>query len=254
MLIILTSAKTMTGTSKIKAPAGTLPRFAQEANEIALNMAQFSTDDLKKILKLNPKLALENYNRFQDFHTESIKPLQALLAYTGVVYKNIQPKDFSEDDFLYANEHLRIASICYGLLRPLDLIKPYRMEYDVKLPELGEGNMYNFWRPRQTELLIDEVKKNGNILINLASQEIQGAYDWKEVAKAVRIITPEFKVWKDGTAKTIVIYMKMARGQMTRHILKNRISDPEELKNFTWEGFSYNEEMSDGDNWVFLQS
>lgn len=254
MIIILTSAKIMTGTSKIKAPAGTSPRFSQEASEIALNMAQFSTDELRKILKLNPKLALENYNRFQEFHTEEVHPLQALLAYTGVVYKNIQPKDFSEEDFLYANEHLRIASICYGLLRPLDLIKPYRMEYDVKLPELGEGNMYNFWRPRQTELLIDEVKKNGNILMNLASQEIQGAYDWKEVGKAVRIITPEFKVWKDGVAKTIVIYTKMARGQMTRHILKNRISDAEELKNFTWEGYSYNEEMSEGDNWVFLQS
>ena len=193
MLIILTSAKTMTGTSKIKAPAGTMPRFAQEANEIALNMAQFSTDDLKKILKLNPKLALENYNRFQEFHTAEVHSLQALLAYTGVVFKNINPKDFTEDDFLYANDHLRVASICYGLLRPLDLIKPYRMEYEVKLPELGEGNMYNYWRPRQTELLIDEVKKSDNILINLASQEIQGAYDWKKVGSTVRIITPEFK-------------------------------------------------------------
>lgn len=94
------------------------------------------------------------------------------------------------------------------------------MEYEVKLPELGEGNMYNYWRSRQTELLIDEVKKSDNILINLASQEIQGAYDWKKVGSTVRIITPEFKVWKDGKAQTIVIYMKMARGQMTRYILK----------------------------------
>lgn len=254
MLIILTSAKTMTDTSKIKAPAGSTPRFAQEANEIALNMAQFSTDELKKILKLNPKLALENYNRFQEFHTEEVHSLQALLAYTGVVFKNINPKDFTEEDFLYANDHLRIASICYGLLRPLDQIKPYRMEYEVKLPELGEGNMYNFWRPRQTELLIDEVKQNDNILMNLASYEIQGAFDWKKLGKAARIITPEFKVWKDGNAKTIVIYTKMARGQMTRHILKNRITDPEELKNFSWEGFTWDEGMSDGDNWVFLQS
>lgn len=254
MLIILTSAKTMTGTSKIKAPAGTTPRFSQEASEIALNMAQFSVDELRKILKLNPKLALENYNRFQEFHTESIKPLSALLAYTGVVFKNINPKDFTGEDFRYANEHLRIASICYGLLRPLDRIKPYRMEYEVKLPELGEGNMYNFWRPRQTELLIKEVKKNGNILMNLASQEIQGAYDWKKVGQSVRIITPEFKVLKDGKPQTIVIYTKMARGQMTRHILKNRITDPEALKAFTWEGFAYDESLSDGDNWVFLQS
>lgn len=254
MLIILTSAKTMTGTSTIKAPHGTTPRFAQEASEIALNMAQFSTDELKKLMKLNPKLALDNYNRFQEFHTEGVCSLQALLAYTGVVFKNINPKDFTEDDFLYANDHLRIASICYGLLRPLDLIKPYRLEYEVKLPELGEGNMYNFWRPRQTELLIDEVKRNGGILMNLASQEIQGAYNWNEIGKAVRIISPEFKVWKNGKAQTIVIYTKMARGRMTRHILKNRITNPDELKNFTWEGFTYDEAMSEGDNWVFLQS
>ena len=244
----------MTGTSKIKAPVGTTPRFTQEATEIALNMAQFSADELKKILKLNPKRALENYNRFQEFHSEENHSLQAILAYTGVVFKNLAPKDFTPDDFRYMNDHLRIASICYGLLRPLDLIKTYRMEYEVKLPELGEGNMYNYWRPRQTQTLIDDVKANDNILINLASQEIQGAYNWKEVEKAVRIITPEFKVWKDGKAQTIVIYTKMARGQMTRYILKNRITDPEELKQFSWEGFTYDESMSEGDNWVFLQS
>lgn len=244
----------MTGTSKIKVPVGTTPRFTQEATEIALNMAQFSADELKKILKLNPKLALENYNRFQEFHSEENHSLQAILAYTGVVFKNLAPKDFTPDDFRYMNDHLRIASICYGLLRPLDLIKTYRMEYEVKLPELGEGNMYNYWRPRQTQTLIDDVKANDNILINLASQEIQGAYNWKEVEKAVRIITPEFKVWKNGKAQTIVIYTKMARGQMTRYILKNRINEPEALKSFSWEGFRYDESMSDSDNWVFLQS
>lgn len=253
MQIILTSAKTMAATSKIKAPAGNTPRFSQEAIEIALNMSQYSIDELGKMLKLNPKLAAENYRRFQDFHSEENYPLQAVLAYTGVVFKNLNPKDFSEDDFLYMNDHLRIASICYGLLRPLDLIKTYRMEYDVKLPELCEGNMYNFWRPRQTQMLIDDVKADDNILINLASQEIQGAYDWKKIEKSVRIITPEFKIWKNGKPQTIVIYTKMARGQMSRYILKNRINDPEMLKGFTWEGFSYNDEMSDGDNWIFLQ-
>ena len=254
MHIILSPAKTMAGTSKIKAPAGTTPRFNQEAIEIALHMAQYPAEELGRMLKLSPKLMMESYHRFQNFHSAEEEPLQALLAYTGVVFKNINPKDFTEADFRFAQDHLRLVSICYGLLRPLDLIKPYRMEYEVKLPELGEGNMYNYWRPRQTELLIDEVKKNGNILMNLASQEIQGAYNWKEVEKAVRIITPEFKVWKNGKIQTIVIYTKMARGQMTRYILKNRITDPEALKDFSWEGFTYNESLSDGDNWVFLQS
>ena len=100
MLILLSPAKTMTGTSKIKAPQGTTPRFQQEANEIALHMTQFPIDELSRILKLSPKLAAECYRRYQDFHAEDNQPLQAILAYTGVVFKNISPKDFTEEDFL----------------------------------------------------------------------------------------------------------------------------------------------------------
>ena len=253
MHILLSPAKTITGTSKIKVPSGTIPQFQQAATDIALYMAQYSVEDLKRLLKLSPKLALESYERFQHFHSTDERPLQALLAYTGVVFKHINPKDFSEEDFLFAQTHLRIVSICYGLLRPLDLIKPYRMEYDIKLPELGDGNMYNFWKGRQTQSLIKEVKTDDNLLINLASMDVQPAFEWKKIKDSVRIITPEFKVWKNGKAETIVIYAKMARGQMSRYIIKNKISNPEELKSFTWEGFQYKETLSSENNWVFLQ-
>lgn len=253
MHILLSPAKTITGTSKIKVPSGTIPQFQQAATDIALYMAQYSVEDLKRLLKLSPKLALESYERFQHFHSTDERPLQALLAYTGVVFKHINPKDFSEEDFLFAQTHLRIVSICYGLLRPLDLIKPYRMEYDIKLPELGDGNMYNFWKGRQTQSLIKEVKADDNLLINLASMDVQPAFEWKKIEDSVRIITPEFKVWKNGKAETIVIYAKMARGQMSRYIIKNKISNPEELKSFTWEGFQYKETLSSENNWVFLQ-
>ncbi|MBQ8530698.1 MAG: peroxide stress protein YaaA [Parabacteroides sp.] len=253
MHILLSPAKTITGTSKIKVPSGTIPQFQQAATDIALYMAQYSVEDLKRLLKLSPKLALESYERFQHFHSTDKRPLQALLAYTGVVFKHINPKDFSEEDFLFAQTHLRIVSICYGLLRPLDLIKPYRMEYDIKLPELGDGNMYNFWKGRQTQSLIKEVKADDNLLINLASMDVQPAFEWKKIEESVRIITPEFKVWKNGKAETIVIYAKMARGQMSRYIIKNKISNPEELKSFTWEGFQYKETLSSENNWVFLQ-
>lgn len=253
MIILLTSAKTMTGVSSFKAPSMTTPRFAKQASEIALQMAQFPVSELSHLLKLNPKLASETYLRFQEFHSKDKVELQAILAYTGVVFKNLNPKDFCDDDYCYMQDHLRIVSIAYGLLRPLDGIKPYRMEYDIKLPELSEGNMYPFWRLRQTKTLIDDVKKDDGILINLASHEVQPAFEWKKVNKSIRIITPEFKVWKNGKYVTIVIYTKMARGQMSRYILKNRITDPEDLKNFTWEAFAYNEHLSEGDNWVFTQ-
>lgn len=253
MLTLLSPAKTMTGISNTKAPIATSPIFHAEANEIALNMAQFSKEELEKKLKLSPKLAIESYNRYQAFHSPELVPLQSILAYTGVVFKHIDPTDFTTDDFLFAQDHVRFVSICYGLLRPLDGIKPYRMEYDIRLPELGTGNMYAYWREIQTDRLINQVKKAGGILLNLASMDVQPAFDWKKVEESVRVITPDFKVMKNGKAKTVVIYAKMARGKMTRHIIKNRINNPEELKNFSWEGYLYTEEASDLNHWCFLQ-
>ncbi len=243
----------MTEATSLQAPIISSPRFAEEASDIALQMAQYPANELAGMLNINLRLASQVYHRYQEFHSKDNDSIQAILAYTGVVFKNLNPKDFSDEDYLYAQDHLRIASICYGLLRPLDCIKPYRMEYDIKLPELGEGNMYSFWRPRQTKSLLDEIKADDGILVNLASQEVQPAFDWKKIEKSVRIITPEFKVWKNGKYVTIVIYTKMARGQMSRYILKNRITDPEMLKSFTWEGYYYNEKLSNGDNWVFTQ-
>lgn len=253
MLILLSSAKTMSGSSATKAAAATIPHFTREAQEIILQMTQYSSNELGKLLKVSPKLALENQNRFQQFHSEDCIPLQAILAYTGVVYKHINSKTFSDADFLFAQEHFRFVSACYGLLRPLDEIKPYRIEYDIKLPELGDGNMYIYWRDKQTQSLIDNIKDCGGLLINLASMDIQPSFHWKKVEEATRIITPEFKIWKNGVTTTIVIYTKMARGQMSRFIIDNRITDPELLKDFSWEGFRYNEKLSEGDRWVFMQ-
>ena len=108
-------------------------------------------------------------------------------------------------------------------------------------------------RARQTEPLIEEVKADDNLLINLGSMDLQPSFDWKKVEQSVRVITPDFKVWKNGKAETIVIYAKMARGQMTRYIVKNRITNPDALKDFTWEGFRYREDISSENNWIFLQ-
>jgi cytoplasmic iron level regulating protein YaaA (DUF328/UPF0246 family) len=254
MITIISSAKTMTGVSAIQAPLATVPRFIKEAKEIALHMTQFPAEELSRLLKINSNLAAANYLRFQHFHSADSPSLQVLSAYTGVVFKNINPAGFLPEDFLFAQDHLRIASFCYGLLRPLDMIKPYRMEGDVKIPELGDGNLYAYWRDKQTDTLVRDLKQTGNTLVNLAAMDIQPAFCWKKIEEEVQVITPDFKVWKGRKAQTIVIYAKMARGQMTRHIIKNRIDHPEELKNFSWEGFRYNEEMSGANNWVFLQS
>ena len=134
MLILLSCAKTMSDVSKTKTPLTTFPGFRKEAAEVALQMSQFSVEELERLLKVNPKIAVENYRRYQAFHSEGTRELPALLAYTGIVFKRVHPQDFSEEDFCYAQDHLRLTSFCYGLLRPLDMIRPYRLEGDVRLP------------------------------------------------------------------------------------------------------------------------
>lgn len=251
MLVLLSCAKTMSEVSKVKLPPTTLPRFQKEASDIALQMSQFSVDELERLLHVNSKIAVENYRRYQAFHAEGTPELPALLAYTGIVFKRLNPKDFSREDFEYAQHHLRLTSFCYGLLRPLDVIRPYRLEGDVVLPELGNRTMFAYWKSRLTEVFIEDIKQAGGILCNLASDEMKGLFDWKRVEKEVRVVTPQFHVWKKGKLATIVVYTKMSRGEMTRFILKNRINDPEDLKSFAWEGFEFNETLSDDRQFVF---
>ncbi|WP_455498886.1 peroxide stress protein YaaA [Coprobacter sp.] len=253
MIILLSCAKTMSNMSEIKAPSPTLPQFKKEASDIILQLTRYSSDELKGMLHTTPRLAIENYNRYRLFHSDETPELQALLAYTGIVFKNIAPQDFTFKDFLYAQEHLRITSFCYGLLRPLDGIKPYRLEGDVTLPETGSDSMFEYWHSRLTQTFLSEIQKNGNLLFNLASGEMKQLFDWKNIESSVDVITPQFKVWKNGKLTTVVIYTKMARGAMTRFIIKNRIEKPDDLKSFSWEGFSFNEELSDNKNFIFTQ-
>lgn len=252
MLIMLSCAKTMASTSKIKVPYTTIPRFIEQARELAVYLSQYTVEELEEILRVNPKIAVENYLRFQEFHSKDKEELAALLSYTGIVYKKLNPADFTVDDFEYAQSHLRLTSFLYGLLRPLDAIRNYRLEGDVRLPELGDKTLFDFWKEHLTQTLIEDTKQQGGTLFNLASDEMRGLFNWQKVKKELRIITPEFKTYKNGKLKTIVIYTKMARGEMTRYILKNRITDPEMIKAFTWEGFEFDEDRSTRDNPVFV--
>lgn len=252
MLVLLSCAKTMHATSKIKAPLATIPQFASDAAEIAMQMSQFTVEELERALRINSKLAVENYKRFQDFHSEDNHPLQAVLAYTGIVFKYLNPKGFTEEDFMYAQDHLRLTSFCYGLLRPMDMIKNYRLEGDVKLPELGGISMFEYWHSRLTDTFINAIKAAGGILVNLASNEMKLLFDWKRIESEVRVITPEFKVIKNGKPDTIVVYTKMSRGAMTNFILTNRIEKPELLKQYSWEGFEYDDTLSDEKTYTYI--
>ena len=251
MMIYISCAKTMTAQSKLQVPFTTQPYFIDEARQNVMDISQFSMEELGHLLKINSKLAAENYFRYHNFFSSEDKGLPAILSYTGMVFKRLAVKDFSDDDFRYAQEHLLITSFLYGLLRPLDIIKNYRLEGDVRLPERGNISMFDYWKPVLTDFFIAEIKKQGGVLINLASNEMKELFDWKRVCREVRVITPDFQVYKNGKLSTVVIYAKMCRGEMTRFILKNRIENPEQIKSFEWEGFCYNENESSGDHWVF---
>ena len=251
MMIYISCAKTMTAQSKLQVPFTTQPYFIDEARQNVMDISQFSMEELGRLLKINSKLAAENYFRYHNFFSSEDKGLPAILSYTGMVFKRLAVKDFSDDDFRYAQEHLLITSFLYGLLRPLDVIKNYRLEGDVRLPERGNISMFDYWKPVLTDFFIAEIKKQGGVLINLASNEMKDLFDWKRVCREVRVITPDFQVYKNGKLSTVVIYAKMCRGEMTRFILKSRIENPEQIKSFEWEGFCYNENESSGDHWVF---
>ena len=137
MMLFISCAKTMTARSRVKVPFVSVPHFEAEARDNAMDMAQFTAEDLGRLLHINSKLAAENCLRYRDFFSPDNAPLPALLAYTGIVFKRINPQDFTEEDFRYAQDHLFITSFLYGLLRPLDGIRGYRLEGDVRLPEQG---------------------------------------------------------------------------------------------------------------------
>lgn len=231
----------MTDHTTVSVPFTTRPSHEVEASRLALQLAELSTEEVESLLRVNRQIALENQLRYRHFHDADTTGLPALLAYTGIVFKRLQPEDFTADDFAYAQEHLNITSFLYGLLRPLDLIRNYRLEGDAILPDNNGQTMFSFWQSRLTDELIARIKADDGILVNLASEEMKRLFDWKRVCREVQVITPDFRVWKEGKLKNIVIYTKMCRGEMTRYILKHRLSAPEALKGFAWEGFQWDE-------------
>lgn len=201
------------------------------------------------LLRTNRQIAATNRRRYRQFHGEEALP--ALLAYTGVVFRHIAPERFTPGDFEYAQQHLNITSFLYGLLRPLDAIRRYRLEGDAVLPGHDDQTMFGYWQGRLTEAFLEKIHADDGILVNLASSEMKRLFDWKRIRREARIITPEFRIREGDRLKTIVVYTKMCRGEMTRHLIRNRIADPEMLKEFEWEGFRFDAALSRGDDWTF---
>lgn len=247
MQILIACAKIMTGSAPRQIPFVTEPAFQLQANESAMQMISYSVEELMDMLHVNRGIAVDNWKRFQAFHEKEHRQ-PAVFSYDGMVFQKLAPETFSDEELRYANKHLLISSFLYGLLRPLDLINKYRLEGNVILPNHRGMSIFDFWKPMLTDWFIQAIKEDDGILVNLASDEMRNLFDWKRVRQEVKIITPEFKVEKNGRLKTIVIYTKMCRGAMTRYILKNQIIDVEQLKEFEYEGFCLDETAG---KWTF---
>ena len=232
MQIILASAKIMNERLKaIPDISLSIPRFQNEAEAFAKNMAQYSTETIAEILGCSMQIAAQNKLRFMQFLEDKPK-LPAILAYHGQAYKHLKAEILTADDLNYSQGKLWITSFLYGLLRPLDGIQPYRMEGLVELPS-GEGqNVFGFWKSRLTDMLIDGIKADDGILVHLATE-------WQRVRKEVRIVQPLFYVRKGGDLKIQAVWAKTCRGAMTRFIIQNRITNPDDLSAFSYEGFEY---------------
>lgn len=239
MLTILSPSKTQN--FEVKVPAGTTqPEFLKDAEILMNELRQLSRPDIGDLMKLSEKLASLNYERFQQFDTpftpQNAKP--AVLAFRGDVYDGLDADTLSDADLDFAQQHLRLLSGLYGLLRPLDLIQPYRLEMKTKLANPKGKDLYTFWGTK----LAEKINQETDLLVNLASNEYFKALPKK--ALQAHVITPQFKEYREGKFKVIALYAKKARGAMARFIIENRIKQPENLRDFRWDGYMFHEELS----------
>ena len=243
MQILLASAKIMTGTCERALPCISYPAFQSQAYDLAIQLSRYTAEELQHVLKVDRRIAELNRMRFHSFFDESLRQ-SAVFRYDGMVFQKLAPETWTDDELVYANSHLFVASFMYGLLRPLDRINSYRLEGNVVLPGNGYRSMFDYWKPLLTDWFIATVKADDGVFVNLASNEFRHLFDWKRVTRELTVVTPEFKVMKEGRLKTIVIYAKMCRGAMAKWMIRNRVTDVSSLEKFEYEGFCHEQNMS----------
>ncbi len=238
MLILLSSSKTLSE-SKYGCSIFTIPQLLGFTEELVKKFRNCSVKDLETKMKISTKIAELTLKRFQKFSLpftlDNSNP--AIFSFKGTAYKFVELENYNSTELKFAQNHLRIMSGLYGVLRPLDLIQPYRLEMDL---------VKSFWKGKVNALLL---KEKDEIVVNLASLEYFSVVG--DIKK--RVITPVFKEIKNGEPKIVTIYTKFARGMMANWIIKNQISDPEKLKEFCQEGYNYSSELSKGDMLVFVR-
>ncbi|WP_339865890.1 peroxide stress protein YaaA [uncultured Algoriphagus sp.] len=250
MLILISPAKTLDYSTPVFKES-TQPDFQTDTRSLVRIMKKKSAKEIGELMHISENLAELNNERFKTFQTDFTEnnSKQAILAFKGDVYTKIDVDQYSKEDFDFAQDHLRILSGLYGLLKPLDLIQPYRLEMGIKLENKKGKNLYEFWDKKIAKAI--NAVAEGKTIINLASQEYFKAVHQKSLKSP--LITIEFKEFKDDSYKIIGFFAKQARGMMSNFAIKNRITEPELLKTFNEAGYEYSEKLSDASNWVFVR-
>lgn len=254
MLIIISPAKKLDFESLPQTDEFSMPDCLDDASELIDTLKGYSAKQLEKLMHLSRNLAQLNYDRYHDwslpFNPQNAK--QSVLTFKGDVYAGMNIESFSDSDLAFTQDHLRILSGLYGLLRPLDLMQPYRLEMGTRLENKRGKNLYEFWGQTITDILNKQLETLGSdTLINLASNEYYKSVKPKAIKG--KIITPIFKEKKNDSYKVIGIYAKKARGMMSAYILKNKLENVEDIKQFSEAGYAYNSDLSTEKDWVFTR-
>ncbi|MDP3269233.1 MAG: peroxide stress protein YaaA [Legionella sp.] len=255
MLTLLSPAKRLLIPSSPYTGLTTKPVLNQQAVELAKLMKKKSAEEIGKLMSISKELSVLNYERFQEFdlnHASEHNSYPAGLLFQGDVYQGLEAGDWSAADFDYAQDHLGILSGLYGLLKPLDLIQPYRLEMGIRLKNPKGANLYDFWRDSITKTLNQHLKLQKNpVLINLASNEYFKAVDARQIEYP--IVTVNFYENKNNEIEMIGVYAKKARGIMARYIIKNRVHSIDEIKKFKEEGYVLSTQSSSGEHLDFIR-
>ena len=255
MIVLLSPAKTLDYSQEFDVQH-TAPAFLSDSAKLIKELKVKEPKDIASLMGLSDKLATLNFDRYQSWSASKTmgndnKP--ALFVFQGDVYQGLQANTFNKKDITFAQKHLRILSGLYGELRPLDVIKPYRLEMGTKLPTARGKNLYKFWGTKVQENILKELKANkSNLVVNLASKEYFTVVG--SLPTDVNVVSPVFKDFKNGEYKLISFYAKKARGYMSHWIIKNKVTKPEDLKNFDAEGYKYSKKLSTESEPVFLRN
>lgn len=255
MLAIISPAKKLDFSDLPRALPHSKSDFTEDTQSLVKTARRLSRPKLKKLMNLSKPLTELNFQRFQTHAAVSTldNAKQAIMAFAGDTYLGLEAADLNDDDLEYAQSRLRIISGLYGLLRPLDLIQPYRLEMGSRLATRRGKTLYDFWGDSLAAAIDEAVAVHSSpVVINLASTEYFKAVPTKSLR--ARVITPIFKEISGNQATIIGFFAKRARGAMARYMIQNRHESPDDLKGFDSGGYSYQEELSDKDNWVFTRS